>query len=167
MTLSRVIMVFSLAVLAYILFNTVSEENKTGQSENFSNKNAVPEGNMSDSTASLAPVPAPEPSVTSDNEINYENFEAVPAVDELAAAPVTQTVTVEEAEDDGLQIESTDALIAPQADRFTGVNSIAQVNKNASHDLRGDYSAIPYNNDLSPWMNSASQGDPIQTNRLQ
>lgn len=165
MTLSRVIMVFSLAVLAYILFNTVSEENRTGESENFSNKNAVPKGNMSDSTASLAQVP--EPSVTSDNEINYENFEAVPAVDELAAAPVTQTVTVEEAEDDGLQIESTDALIAPQADRFTGVNSIAQVNKNASHDLRGDYSAIPYNNDLSPWMNSASQGDPIQTNRLQ
>ena len=157
MTLSRVIMVLSLAVLAYILFNTVSnEDNESFQSEvedyvdNIENTQELEED--------MIHHPAPN------SQIDYEHFEAMPATDELAAAPVTQAITVEEVDEE--QIDGTDVLAAASADRFTGVNSIATVNGNASNDLRGDPVLISYDESVSIWNNSAGRGDRIHTNTL-
>jgi hypothetical protein len=160
MTLSRVIMVLSLAVLAYILFNTVSnEDNESFQSEvedyvdNIENSE-----NTQELEEDMIHYPAPN------SQIDYEHFEAMPATDELASAPVTQAITVEEADEE--QIDGTDVLAAASADRFTGVNSIATVNGNASNDLRGDPVLISYDDSVSIWNNSASRGDRIHTNSL-
>lgn len=161
MTLSRVIMVLSLAVLAYILFNTVSnEDNESFQNEVEDNVDNIDNNeNTQNLEEDMVHHPAPN------SQINYENFEAMPAVDELPAAPVTQAITVEEADED-LQIDGTDVLAAASADRFTGVNSIATVNGNASNDLRGDPVLISYDESVSIWNNSASRGDRIHTNTL-
>ena len=157
MTLSRVIMVLSLAVLAYILFNTVSnEDDDIYQSEvedyveNIENNQELEEDMIHN--------PAPN------SQIDYEHFGAMPATDELASAPVTQAITVEEVDEE--QIDGTDVLAAASADRFTGVNSIATVNGNASNDLRGDPVLISYDDSVSIWNNSASRGDRIHTNAL-
>lgn len=161
MTLSRVIMVLSLAVLAYILFNTVSnDDNESFQSEIEDDVDNIENSeNTRDFEEDIIHHPAPNA------QINYENFEAMSTVDELATAPVTQAVTVEEADED-LQIDGTDVLAAASADRFTGVNSIATVNGNASNDLRGDPVLISYDESVSIWNNSASRGDLIHTNTL-
>ena len=53
----------------------------------------------------------------------------------------------------------------PLADRFYYTNSVANVNRNASHDLRGDIS-IPYNETYTPFYQSAIYGEPLTVNRL-
>ena len=45
-----------------------------------------------------------------------KHFEAMPATDELAAAPVTQAITVEEVDEE--QIDGTDVLAAASASAF-------------------------------------------------
>ena len=115
--------------------------------------------------------PAEEPvaeSFENNDQINYEEFEVQGASEELGAAPVTQTVTVENTDnesDDVLQIDGTDLLAAPLADRFYSVNSIANVNRNASNDLRGDV-PIPYDKNYTPFYQSHIQGEPLHTNTL-
>jgi len=66
---------------------------------------------------------------------------------------------------DVYKIDGTDLLAAPLADRFYYTNSIANVNRNATHDLRGDIS-IAYNDSYTPFYQSSIYGEPLTINRL-
>ena len=63
------------------------------------------------------------------------------------------------------ELEGTDLLSAPLADRMYYTNSLAQSNKNGSYDLRGDI-MTEYIPELSYWNQSAIYGAPKTTNRL-
>ena len=152
MTLSRVIMVLSLAVLAFVLYATINETEEgltnTYEPMELSNKNnnVVPKvekkvrfsENMDNNVKTVEPVERVESNVekVQENEnfesrnleegFNYENFEPNPLENETGA-PVDEmndTLTVQ-AENDELEIEGTDLLAAPLADRFHSLNSIA------------------------------------------
>ena len=62
-------------------------------------------------------------------------------------------------------VEGTDLLAAPLADRFYYTNSIANVNRNASNDLRGDIQTA-YNVNFTPFYQSTIYGEPMTVNRL-
>lgn len=66
---------------------------------------------------------------------------------------------------DVYKVDGTDLLAAPLADRFYYTNSIANVNRNASNDLRGDI-AISYNDTYTPFYSSSIYGEPLTVNRL-
>lgn len=66
---------------------------------------------------------------------------------------------------DNIDLDGTDLLAAPLAERFNSVNSIANVNRNASNDLRGDV-PINYICDYTPFYQSHIYGDPLHTNKL-
>jgi len=61
-------------------------------------------------------------------------------------------------------VEGTDMLVAHLLDKMYYTNSIANVNKNATHDLRGDI-AQP-KKIISPWMNSSYPSEPKTSKRL-
>ena len=63
------------------------------------------------------------------------------------------------------KVDGTDLLAAPLADRFYYTNSIANVNRNATHDFRGDI-PISYNDNYTPFYQSAIYGEPLTVNRL-
>ena len=194
MSLSRGIMVLSLAVLVYFLMNSMkASQVNTNEDASGSNVNQTPAPVIEEPTAPVdetvgapveeqvvAPVSeepvvasvAEEPSVTENfSGINYENFDVVGFDDsDLSGAPVNQEVTqganqlMDSAAD--LMIEGTDLLTAPLVDRFYSVNSISNVNRNASNDLRGDI-AIEYNKNYTPFYQSAIYGEPLHSNPLQ
>ncbi len=61
-------------------------------------------------------------------------------------------------------VEGTDMLVAHLLDKMYYTNSIANVNKNATHDLRGD---IPQPKKIiSPWLNSSYPSEPKTSKRL-
>ena len=61
-------------------------------------------------------------------------------------------------------VEGTDMLVAHLLDKMYYTNSIANVNKNATHDLRGDI-AQP-KKIISPWLNSSYPSEPKTSKRL-
>ena len=93
----------------------------------------------------------------SNSEINAAAF----VQPTLPAGTSVQTEDV----NDVYKVEGTDFLSAPLADRFYYTNSIANVNRNASHDFRGDI-PTPYNDKLTPFYQSAIYGEPMTINRL-
>jgi hypothetical protein len=78
---------------------------------------------------------------------------------------VTEDKSKIDDENDVYQIDGTDLLTAPLADRFYYTNSIANVNRNASSDLRGDI-PITYNDNYTPFYQSTIYGEPLTVNRL-
>ena len=199
MTLSRIIMVLSLAVLAFVLFSTINETeealsntveqpkiermaNRPAKKVRFENEVEEQIENMTNNKPTPAPAPAHTvnsvtPDTNSNDEFetreleegfNYENFEPNPTTNDLGAAPVDEIndkLTDAEKEDDDLEIDGTDLLAAPLADRFHSLNSIANVNRNASNDLRGDIE-IKYNEKYTPFYSSHIYGEPLHTNKL-
>jgi hypothetical protein len=188
MSLSRGIMVLSLAVLVYFLMNSMkASQVNTNEDASGNNVEETP-APVEEPTAPVdesvgapveeqvveEPVTAPvaeEPVTENFSGINYENFDVVGFDDsDLSGAPVNQEVTqgdnqlMDSAAD--LMIEGTDLLTAPLVDRFYSVNSISNVNRNASNDLRGDI-AIEYNKNYTPFYQSAIYGEPLHTNPLQ
>ena len=116
-----------------------------------------------------------------DNTFDYsiENFEpnntedlgdSAAPVDEVAGQEVgfeapldnsealVQNVTQED--EDEIQVEGTDALIAASSDRFYSIDTKGQTNRNASNDLRGDL-PIAYNQNYTPFNQSAIYGEPL------
>lgn len=71
---------------------------------------------------------------------------------------LVQNVTQED--EDEIQVEGTDALIAASSDRFYSVDTKGQTNRNASNDLRGDL-PIAYNANYTPFNQSAIYGEPL------
>ena len=92
------------------------------------------------------------------NEINYAS---VPA-SFVGSKPSGET---NEDVNDVYKVDGTDLLAAPLADRFYYTNSIANVNRNATHDFRGDI-PIAYNDNYTPFYQSAIYGEPLTVNRL-
>lgn len=93
------------------------------------------------------------------SSFNKSNDSAINYSTDVPSSPSTTDVN------DIYQVEGTDLLVAPLADRFYNTNSIANVNRNASHDFRGD---IPtsYNDNFTPFYQSAIYGEPMTVNRL-
>jgi hypothetical protein len=77
----------------------------------------------------------------------------------------TSATTDEDVNDIYLKLEGTDFLSAPLADRMYYTNSIANVNRNASQDVRGDI-PITYNTSYTPFNQSSIYGEPMTINRL-
>jgi hypothetical protein len=110
--------------------------------------------------------------------INYEHMEnapgpvdkvggAEPAVfksanemEESQYAKVNYTGLVDANPEDVLQIEGTDLLTAPLVDNMLYTNSIANTNRNASNDLRGDI-PLQFNESYTPFYSSVIYGAPL------
>ena len=60
---------------------------------------------------------------------------------------------------DVIQIEGTDLLTAPLVDNMLYTNSIANTNRNASNDLRGDI-PLQFNKTYTPFNSSTIYGAP-------
>lgn len=200
MYFSRVLMILALAILAYLVWITMSE------CDPFQNKikNMIPNNNLKSmqenfvQEAKLEPVSAPVPAPIehmnnkeeivynapeqSTNKINYEHFEA--NVDGLAetvngAAPfggksemdegkfatVKYSGLVDAKPGDVIQIEGTDLLTAPLVDNMLYTNSIANTNRNASNDLRGDI-PLQFNDTYTPFYSSVIYGAPLSQKQM-
>jgi hypothetical protein len=114
-------------------------------------------------------------------EIKYEGFANVSGYGDMThdAAPF-KGATVE---DDGkyltvkysglvdgtpgeaVQIEGTDLLTAPLVDNMLYTNSIANVNRNASQDLRGDI-PVQFNESYTPFYSSTIYGAPLSQHTM-
>lgn len=79
--------------------------------------------------------------------------------------PSMSATTDEDVNDIYVKMEGTDFLSAPLADRMYFTNSIANVNRNASQDVRGDI-PITYNTSYTPFNQSSIYGEPMTINRL-
>ena len=142
-----------------------------------------------------APVPAPAPVAITPNaehfiqynenkpqvNINYEHFADIAGVQEPVhgAAPfgdyqavnegdmatVNYTGLVDAQPGDVIQIEGTDLLTAPLIDNMLYTNSIANTNRNASQDLRGDI-PLQFNDTYTPFYSSVIYGAPLSQKQM-
>jgi hypothetical protein len=114
--------------------------------------------------------------------ISYENFAADISgiADDLYGAapfgdnaPVNQgdmatvkyTGLVDAKPGDVIQIEGTDLLTAPLIDNMLYTNSIANTNRNASQDLRGDI-PLQFNDTYTPFYSSVIYGAPLSQHNM-
>ena len=113
--------------------------------------------------------------------INYENFASVSGYGDMThdAAPfkgatveddgkyltVKYTGLVDGKPGEAVQIEGTDLLTAPLVDNMLYTNSIANVNRNASHDLRGDI-PVQFNESYTPFYSSTIYGAPLSQHTM-
>jgi len=197
MILSRLLMVFALFILAYLVFLTMSDcDTKTNTSEKFTVEKASAEIPMetpkpveqfSQNDPNVAEKPA-EQIVYNQNEtpnapkINYEHFEAnvdgiadevhgaapfagKAEMDEGKLATVKYTGLVDGKPGDVIQIEGTDLLTAPLVDNMLYTNSIANTNRNASNDLRGDI-PLQFNDTYTPFYSSVIYGAPLSQKQM-
>jgi hypothetical protein len=144
-------------------------------------QNAVSETTSASGTTSSSNTGSAENFENNDNTFDYsiENFEPHNAEDlgddaapreEVAEqevafeAPLDNSDTlvqnVTQEDEDEIQVEGTDALIAASSDRFYSVDTKGQTNRNASNDLRGDL-PIAYNANYTPFNQSAIYGEPL------
>lgn len=193
MILSRLLMVFALVILAYLVFLTMSDcDTKTTTSEKFT-VNQIPMETVKP-IEHFAPVEEKvvenkeEQIVYNENElpnapkINYEHFQsnvdgiadevhgAAPfagkaEVDEGKFATVKYTGLVDGKPGDVIQIEGTDLLTAPLVDNMLYTNSIANTNRNASNDLRGDI-PLQFNDTYTPFYSSVIYGAPLSQKQM-
>ncbi len=66
---------------------------------------------------------------------------------------------------EAIQIEGTDLLTAPLVDNMLYTNSIANVNRNASQDLRGDI-PVQFNESYTPFYSSTIYGAPLSQHTM-
>ena len=126
--------------------------------------------------------PAPVAPVAEAPKINYENFEAnvdgktdtvhgaapfggKTDMDEGKYAKVSYTGMVDGKPGDVIQIEGTDLLTAPLVDNMLYTNSIANTNRNASNDLRGDI-PLQFNDTYTPFYSSVIYGAPLSQKQM-
>jgi hypothetical protein len=113
--------------------------------------------------------------------ISYENFADISGitdnlygaapfgtgapVNEGDMAPVNYTGLVDAQPGDVIQIEGTDLLTAPLVDNMLYTNSIANTNRNASQDLRGDI-PLQFNDNYTPFYSSVIYGAPLSQHNM-
>ena len=114
--------------------------------------------------------------------INYEAFEANVSgvadtvrgaapfggkqeVDDGKFATVKYSGLVDANPGDVIQIEGTDLLTAPLVDNMLYTNSIANTNRNASNDLRGDI-PLQFNDSYTPFYSSVIYGAPLSQKQM-
>jgi type II secretory pathway pseudopilin PulG len=119
----------------------------------------------------------PAEHMTNQNVISYETFQGVDGVSDSVhnAAPFKKATEVNDInyatvkfsgkENDDtdynvIQIEGTDLLTAPLVDNMLYTNSIANTNRNASNDLRGDV-PLQFNESYTPFYSSVIYGAPL------
>jgi hypothetical protein len=78
---------------------------------------------------------------------------------------VKYTGLVDGAPGEAVQIEGTDLLTAPLVDNMLYTNSIANVNRNASQDLRGDI-PVQFNESYTPFYSSTIYGAPLSQHTM-
>jgi hypothetical protein len=119
-----------------------------------------------------------------DNEranITYEHFADVGGIADSVhgAAPFGSNAPVNEGDmatvkytgladakpGDVIQIEGTDLLTAPLVDNMLYTNSIANTNRNASQDLRGDI-PLQFNDTYTPFYSSVIYGAPLSQKQM-
>jgi hypothetical protein len=115
-------------------------------------------------------------------KINYEHFQAnvngvadsvysaAPLagkanLDDSKYATVKYTGMVDGKPGDVIQIEGTDLLTAPLVDNMLYTNSIANTNRNASQDLRGDI-PLQFNDTYTPFYSSVIYGAPLSQKQM-
>ena len=99
--------------------------------------------------------------------VDYSNIDGK-SISEYSYATITDMKGIpsdKENDPASLLIDSSNFLCAPICNNLYYTNSISNVNKNASQDLRGDI-CIPYNNDGNFFLNSTIYGEPMTINRL-
>jgi hypothetical protein len=134
-------------------------------------------------TTTGAPVTTTVAPVTAEGfgNIRYEHFENASGVTETVhgAAPFKNNTAVPDNQyatvkfsglvdanpEDVLQIEGTDLLTAPLVDNMLYTNSIANTNRNASQDLRGDL-PLQFNETYTPFYSSVIYGAPLSQHAM-
>jgi hypothetical protein len=86
-------------------------------------------------------------------------------MDEGDFAKVSYTGLVDATPGDVIQIEGTDLLTAPLVDNMLYTNSIANTNRNASQDLRGDI-PLQFNETYTPFYSSVIYGAPLSEKQM-
>ncbi len=203
MILSRLLMVFALFILAYLVFLTMSDcDNKTdtdkftgqkiqgtpmnaSKQENFTEEKPIENKPEPNNAKEQIIYNAPIEHMSNEKEtpkINYEHFEAnvdgivdkvhgaAPfagknEMDEGNFATVKYTGLVDGKPGDVIQIEGTDLLTAPLVDNMLYTNSIANTNRNASQDLRGDI-PLQFNDTYTPFYSSVIYGAPLSEKQM-
>jgi hypothetical protein len=126
-----------------------------------------------------APVPVPEPMGGSkivydnfanaqgmeDNVNNAAPFKTAQAVEQGDYATVKYSGLVDANPGDVIQIEGTDLLTAPLVDNMLYTNSIANTNRNASNDLRGDI-PLQFNDTYTTFYSSVIYGAPLSQHNM-
>jgi hypothetical protein len=92
-------------------------------------------------------------------------FGGKPEMDEGDFAKVSYTGLVDGTPGDVIQIEGTDLLTAPLVDNMLYTNSIANTNRNASQDLRGDI-PLQFNDTYTPFYSSVIYGAPLSEKQM-
>ncbi len=213
MYVSRVLMILALAILAYLVWITMSdcdtfknELKKKMPQENFVQVKEVKEVKEVQAPVA-APVPAPIEHFTQEQivyapveqvqvehfqvptepaqpapQINYEQtpanidgiaesvngaapFAGKSEMDEGKFATVKYSGLVDAKPGDVIQIEGTDLLTAPLVDNMLYTNSIANTNRNASNDLRGDI-PLQFNDTYTPFYSSVIYGAPLSQKQM-
>jgi hypothetical protein len=210
MILSRILMVLALAVLAYLVFITMtgSEHFKSVKPEPVPMKKAGQAGQAEHMGCSVNPQPVAIPQAMSikqiepkvenfiatpeqivydavppvpEQNIKYEHFADIggiaepvygaapfggkPDMEDINMAKVNYTGMVDGTPGDVIQIEGTDLLTAPLVDNMLYTNSIANTNRNASQDLRGDI-PLQFNDTYTPFYSSVIYGAPLSQKQM-
>jgi hypothetical protein len=173
--ISKLLMCLLLAIVAYMIYMFMLCDNKNNSTEESEDSETEQE---STSTSTSAPTATTASEAFTNGKINYEKFEnspgqidpikgAAPAAFKSAVelnadnyATVNYTGLVEANPEDVLQIEGTDLLTAPLVDNMLYTNSIANTNRNASQDLRGDL-PLQFNESYTPFYSSVIYGAPL------
>jgi len=201
MNFSRIVLVLSLAVLAIVLFNTLSNNDNSYENyENFDltepfeeteNKLLNDDNEEEERLKTLMREKNErEEREKREQEIRNEAYEKrkaaeaadaekqnmmvknqpvksqfVPNDNEINGALLTDEINLTPDDVDSKLIDGTENLMAPLATRFQSVNSISNVNRNSSNDLRGDIE-IQYDDKFTPFYASHIYGEPLHQNNL-
>lgn len=210
MILSRILMVLALAVLAYLVFMTMTGSEhfksikpvvnpipmkKAGQAEHMGcsvnpQPIAIPqamsikqiEPKVENFVATPEQIVYDAPKIAQpEQNIKYEHFADIggiaepvygaapfggkPDMEDINMAKVNYTGMVDGTPGDVIQIEGTDLLTAPLVDNMLYTNSIANTNRNASQDLRGDI-PLQFNDTYTPFYSSVIYGAPLSQKQM-
>ena len=208
MNFSRIVLVLSLAVLAIVLFNTLSNNDNSYENyENYENfdltepfeetenillrdekeneeklKNAMRENIKNKYLRNE--IKKREEEIIKEGYEKRKKAEAdaakkqimmvknqpvksefVPNDNDMDGAVLTDEIDLTPDDVDSKLIDGTENLIAPLSTRFQSVNSISNVNRNSSNDLRGDIE-IQYDDKFTPFYASHIYGEPLHQNNL-
>jgi hypothetical protein len=190
--LSKVLMVFALFILAYIVYITMNNEDKKCTTSSVVTTPKVEGASVkqqaSASVATTVAQPVAQsvaqptaPEQFTNMTINYENFANAEGIvdsahnaaafknaDEMTDgmyATVKYTGLADGSPNDVIQIEGTDLLTAPLVDNMLYTNSIANTNRNASQDLRGDI-PLQFNETFTPFYSSTIYGAPLSQHTM-
>jgi len=92
-------------------------------------------------------------------------FKGASVEDDGKYLTVKYTGLVDGTPGEAVQIEGTDLLTAPLVDNMLYTNSIANVNRNASQDLRGDI-PVQFNESYTPFYSSTIYGAPLSQHTM-